>query len=469
MGQIGGVPPISTFETRLGDTRRPQPESARTQQTFYRHLEETLDIRRGSSQYYSIVENAWQADDAVDFCSGDILGLGRSEQRRAEFLDELARHPNFSTGSSGVRLVKGIYTYLEQAGRDIAAFHGAECGLIVGSAYEANVAIWTAIPRAGDVAVYDSLVHARTHEGLKQSFATDKFEFPHNDVEAFRGVLLDVLASQKLARQNKRSVLVAIESIHSMDGDICPLQVLIDVADEVSGGQGNIQFVVDEAHSIGVIGRKGAGLVCHLDLQRDIAVEVHSYGKAIGAAGGMSARSFSENHTIRGALANFARSIVYSTSPSFPFIGAIKSGHKLLETPYSEKAQEHVQCLARLFFESLTSHHTWSAAGETGLLRSPLTEGWKDRSFLTHVLPIYRRPKHKLQHLVVPRGQGRLQLILHAPNTAGEVQRLVDAVFSWVEEMIEIQDGISTEIVPHAARQVYEWMRQEGLVGYGMV
>lgn len=137
-----------------------------------------------------------------------------------------------------------------------------------------------------DTIVYDSLVHASTHEGINKSLALDKFEFPHNDVEGFHKVLLEVLESSRLVRQGKRSILVAVESIYSMDGDVCPLQELVDVAKEVSNGHGNIQFVVDEAHSIGVIGPKIAGLVCELGLQKDIAIVVHSFGKAIGATGG---------------------------------------------------------------------------------------------------------------------------------------------------------------------------------------
>lgn len=223
------------------------------------------------------------------------MGLSRSDARRAEFHAEVARHPDFSIGSNGVRLMDGNSKYLEQAEKDIAAFHGAEDGLLVGSAFEANVAVWTALPRPGDVIVYDALVHASTHEGVNKSLAIDKFEFPHNDVEGFRRVLLDVFKSQRLVQQGKRSILVAVESIYSMDGDVCPLQELVDVAHEVSAGHGNIQFVVDEAHSIGVIGPKGSGLVCELGLQKEIAIVVHSYGKAIGATGGKLPLNFIPN------------------------------------------------------------------------------------------------------------------------------------------------------------------------------
>ncbi|KAI0459322.1 5-aminolevulinate synthase [Xylaria acuta] len=496
------LPPISTWATRLRDTEPQLQRSGQAQSTFYRNLEEVLDVRRSSGSYYSIVQNAWQAGDAVDFCSGDILSLARSDARRAEFLAELARHPDFSTGSSGVRLMDGNYTYLEQVEQDIAAFHGAETGLIVGSAFEANVAVWTAVPRLGDVVVYDALVHASTHEGVKQSLAIEKFEFPHNDVEGFRRVLAEVFESQGLVRQGKRSVLVAVESIYSMDGDVCPLQDLVDVAYEVSGGHGNIQFVVDEAHSVGVVGPKGAGLVCELGLQQDIAVVVHSYGKAIGATGGMfTSRLYTYlyaiiydltivaiilgNKIIRGALANFARSVIYTTSPSFPFVAAIKSGYTLLKSGHTEEAQERIQSLARLFFQLITSHPTWPTARGRGLLRVPLVDGWEDRPFLSHIIPILTRPKYTywlyfhllaqsfcvfpVEHPIVPLGHGRLRVILHSSNDEQQVQRFVDEIFSWVGEMVDIEDKVGSEvIVSHAAEDVYAWMRQENLTGYGI-
>ncbi|KAI0156514.1 5-aminolevulinate synthase [Xylariaceae sp. FL1272] len=472
------TPPVSTWVTRLRDTRpylSDQPHS-----TFYHNLEEALNVRRSSGVYYSIVQNAWRTGDAIDLCSGDILGLSQSPERRAEFLAEFSRHPDFTTGSNGVRLMDGNYTFLEHAEHAIATFHGAEAGLLVGSAFEANVAVWTAVPRPGDVVLYDELVHASTHEGLKQSLALEKVEFPHNSVEGFRQVLVDVFQTQRLVREAKRSVLVAVESIYSMDGDICPLQELVDVAREISKGQGNVQFVVDEAHSVGVIGPKGAGLVCDLCLQKDIAIVVHSYGKAIGATGAM----ILGNQTIKGILANFARSVIYTTSPSFPFVAAIRSGYRLLELGHTKEAQQHIQDLAGLFFETLTSHPLWLATQDRGMLNVPLVDGWEDRSFFAHIIPIMTRPKYTywlyfhllaqsfcvfpVEHPVVPLGKGRLRVILHAHNTADEVRNFIGQVFSWVEEMMKYEEQGGPETVSHAARAVYKWMAQENLTGYGM-
>ncbi|KAK2608212.1 hypothetical protein N8I77_006836 [Diaporthe amygdali] len=458
-----------------------RPHATKALPLFYRNIEDALDVRRAAHNFYSISQNSWQTYDHVaDFCSGDILGLAASPERRAEFLAEQAAHPDFSLGSTGVRLMDGNYPYLEEAESQIAAFHGAEAGLLVSSAFEANIAVWTAIPRPGDVILYDSLVHASTLEGIKQSLAIQKIEFPHSDIEAFRSALQDALDTQPLVRQGKRCVLVALESFYSMDGDVCPLQEFISVAKEVFHGQeGNVQFVVDEAHSVGVIGPKGAGLVCELGLQDEIAVVVHSYGKAMGATGAI----ILGNRTVKSALVNFGRSIIYTTSPSFLFVAAIKSGYSLLTSGRTLEAQEHIQELARHFYESITSHPDWEKAQEDGLLSVPLVEGWEERPFFTHIVTVSTRQKYvwwlyfallsagfctfPVNYPVVPLGQGRLRIILHASNTHEQVTQFIDATFAWVEEMREIEAGATTEKVSKAAKEFYTWMKEENLSGYG--
>ena len=265
-----------------------QAKQTKSLPTFYRNLEETLDVKRASDSFYATLPASDLDASSVDFCSGDVMSMGRSSQHRVEFFAELERHPHFALGTTSSRLMDGNYPYIEQAESEIAAFHGAEAGLLVGSGFDANLAIWTTIPKQGDVIVYDSLVHASTHDGMRQALATDRVAFPHSDVDAFRDTLRDILATRPLLRQGKRSVLVAVESVYSMDGDMCPLQELVEAAQDVFQDQeGSIQFVVDEAHTVGFTGHEGRGLVCELGLEKEIAVVMHSFGKAIGAAGGM--------------------------------------------------------------------------------------------------------------------------------------------------------------------------------------
>lgn len=267
-------------------SQRPQLQSTKSPSTFYRNIEEALDVRRATQSLFSIVQNNWQSNDAVDFCSNDYLSWNSTGLIRSRLLAELSRYPEFSVAAGGSRVMEGNYPYIEETELEIASCHGAEAGLIVSSAFEGNVMVWSALPRPGDVIIYDALVHASTHEGMERSLAIQRTEFRHNDIESFREALLSVQESQPLIKQRKRSILVAVESVYSMEGDVCPLAELVEVANEVSQGSGNIQFVMDETHSAGIIGPNGTGLVCELGLEAEIAVRVHTYSKAMGACGG---------------------------------------------------------------------------------------------------------------------------------------------------------------------------------------
>lgn len=141
--------------------------------------------------------------------------------------------------------------------------------------------------------------------------------------------------------------------------------------------------------------------------------------------------------------------------------------------------------MVRLFFELLTSHPLWSNAKSKGILNVPLAEGWEDRPVHTHLLAISTKSKsfwwmhyHLLSASfrtlpvtfpVVPPGHSRLRVIFHAHNTDEQVRGFVDAIYAWVQEMIDIEAGAGTEPVTKAAKEVYDWMRKEQVDGFGIV
>lgn len=249
---------------------------------FVRNLEETLDLKRSQKTMITLRLRG----DTVDFSSNDFLSVSSSGLLRMSFFDELARNPNFQLGASGSRLMTGNTEYFEHVEREVAAFHGAERALILMSGYEANGSIFSTIPRPGDAVVYDELVHASIHDGLRDTLARTKVSFRHNDVDALYDTLLSIRESEPLIREGQRSVIIAVESVYSMEGDICPLQEMIDTAKEVFP-LGNAQFMVDEAHATGVIGPQGRGLVSMLGLEKEIAIRMHTMSKAMGCVGGM--------------------------------------------------------------------------------------------------------------------------------------------------------------------------------------
>lgn len=123
------------------------------------------------------------------------------------------------------------------------------------------------------------------HDGMKFSLAQTQVSFRHNNVESLRERLVEIQNSQPLIRQGQRCVLIAVETVYSMDGDVAPLEEFVEVAKEIFP-KGNAQFIVDEAHSTGLMGRQGSGLVCALGLEKDIAIRMHTYGKGMGTTGG---------------------------------------------------------------------------------------------------------------------------------------------------------------------------------------
>ena len=250
---------------------------------FYQNLEEALDGRRAEHNCFFLRRR----EGTIDFSSNDWLSLSSSGLLRETFLAELARHPEFSLGSTGSRLLDGNNSYIEALEQDIAKFHGAETSILLSGGYEGNVAIFSAIPRPGDAIVYDELVHASVHDGMAHSIGTTQMAFRHNDVESFRDTLVSIKESVPLIGQEKRCVLIALESVYSMDGDICPLKELVEVVKELFPA-GNAQFIVDEAHATGIIGDHGRGLVCALGLEKEIAIRQFTYGKALSSIGGRS-------------------------------------------------------------------------------------------------------------------------------------------------------------------------------------
>lgn len=177
--------------------------------------------------------------------------------------------------------------------------------------------------RPGDAVVYDELVHASTHDGLKLTNAAHKLSFKHNDPDDLREVLQSVKDLDHGFATGTRSILICVESIYSsqflpfyhsylqqsqilwlkltsnaiwsnamvfsVNGDICPLKECVQVAKEIFP-LGNAQSVIDEAHSTGVLGPYGRGLVSMLGLEKEIAIRIHMCSKAIASTGGKPRR-----------------------------------------------------------------------------------------------------------------------------------------------------------------------------------
>ena len=226
---------------------------------------------------------------SVDFSSNDFLSLSTSAPLRIQFFQELAKATP-QLGSTGSRLLDGNSTYSEALERDIAVFHNGPAGLLANSGFDANVGIFSCLPQPGDIILYDELIHASVHDGMRQSRAGQTLPFAHNSVSGLREVLAACIAGDALLANGHRSVFVAVETVYSMEGDLAPLTEFLEVMDELCPRR-NAHMIVDEAHATGLYGHHGRGRVCELGLENRVFVRLHTFGKALACNGGTEQNS----------------------------------------------------------------------------------------------------------------------------------------------------------------------------------
>jgi 8-amino-7-oxononanoate synthase len=382
------APPLGSgsFVEEWAKAQKLRGPSMKNGPVFYKNLEEELDANR-RQQACAMFH---VAETPVDFSSCDVVSLGSSGAVKERFMEELAANPDFQLGSHGTRPLNGNSKYLEMVEREIAEFHGVESALFVNSGALANDAIFSAVARPGDAIVFDELVHASTHYGMKNSLALCQKSFRHNNIDNFINTVVAVRDSQPQIRNGKRSVIIAVESFYSMDGDICPLKELVQAAKEIFPN-GNAQFVVDEAHSTGNIGPLGRGPVNMLGLESEIAVRNHTFGKSLCGSGGESGIRLSfasaaytnkganttvlaaifSNNTIRAMLINHAWPLLFSTAPPFLVVASTRAAYELLKAGKTHKAQDRIQHLVKLFIEEITDNDVWERPTTPGTFESP--------------------------------------------------------------------------------------------------
>lgn len=240
---------------------------------------------------------ALQPAAGADFASNDYLGLAGSDLLARAALAALAR--GVPVGAGGSRLLRGNHPEHEALEAEAAAFFGTEAALFIGGGFQANQAIFSTLPMAGDLVLHDALIHASAHEGMRLGRA-DLRAFAHNDA----GDAGRELAAWRTTGGRGR-VWIAVESVYSMQGDLAPLADLAALA-----AREDAVLVVDEAHATGVFGPQGRGLAhglagCPL-------VTLHTGGKGLGVSGAL----ICADRVLIETLVNRARVFVYATAPA---------------------------------------------------------------------------------------------------------------------------------------------------------
>ncbi|KAI5866168.1 PLP-dependent transferase [Durotheca rogersii] len=410
----------------------------------------------------------------VDFSSNGYLSLSTNLEIQEQLLarlqarvaagaadiDRAAGSRASILGSGGSRLLDGNSSFAEEIEARIAAFHRSETALLFTSAYDANTGLLGSVPQPGDVIVYDELIHASVHDGMRMSRAGRKIPFAHNSVSGSRPGAGAEAGDGRLGRQSenknlehvlgqlsgregsedvrsgKANVFVCVEGLYSMDGDVVHLQKVVDAVDRCLPS-GNGYIIVDEAHSVGVFGDDGRGLVCKSGLEDRIWARVLGFGKAIGCSGGVVLCS----STVRSYLINYARSLIYTTSMPFTSLASIEVVYDYLVSGRSKPLREHLEELIHYTHCQLRAI---CARQRPGQLMIRVQEAPAVSPIIPVLTPYPRALAEHCQRSgfmvrpivapTVPAGSERIRVCVHSGNTIEQVDGLCKAIEAWVRQ-----------------------------------
>ena len=260
----------------------------------------------------------------VSFSSNDYLGL-TSHAAVRQALAEGARQ--WGTGAGASRLVCGDYLPHHELEEELAKFEGTESAVFLNSGYAANCGVVPAFAGPEDVVLSDTLNHASLVDGCRLSRARTEV-YAHADVAALEAAL------RRARQQGARRVLVATDTVFSMDGDVAPLLQIADACERHEA-----LLLVDEAHATGVIGPRGAGLVSQLGLGARVDLRVGTLSKAAGAFGAFVAAT----RACCQLLVNRARPLIFSTALPPALAHAALAALRILRGPEGDELRSRLR------------------------------------------------------------------------------------------------------------------------------
>lgn len=270
--------------------------------------------------------------DLINFSSFNYLGLAGHPKVNLAAKDAIDR---YGTSASASRLVSGerpIYRELEAA---LANIYEVDDAIVFASGHATNVSAIATLLGSKDLILHDSLAHNSIIKGAELSGAVRR-SFPHNDLQKLSQILNDI-------RHKYERVMIAVEGHYSMDGDIADLPELIKIKHQYG-----CWLMVDEAHSLGVLGERGLGLHEHYQIDaREVDIWMGSLSKTLASGGGYIAGSAALIDLLKYSAPGF----VYSTGLPPSNAAAALAALELMQAEPNrvEKLRER----SRLFFNGL--------------------------------------------------------------------------------------------------------------------
>jgi glycine C-acetyltransferase len=336
----------------------------------------------------------------------------------SNYLD-LAQHPEvvaaaeratreWGCASGGSRLITGNLSCHEELEAELATFFETEAALAFNTGYMANVGVIPALVGKGDVLISDELNHASIIDGAKLA-RTEVAVFKHGDVESFAETLERV-------RPNARRILVAVDGVYSMDGDVAPVAEIVTRAHDADA-----MVLLDDAHGTGCLGARGRGTAEVTSVLGEVDILMGTLGKSIGSFGAFVAGSAK----MRDLFVNTARSFIFSCALAPAQVEAARVSLGLIDKEPWRRERLAANC-DRLR-KRLDAAGISTAPSTTHIL--PVILGENDRTMSVCEALLHRGfYAQGIRHPSVPHGSARLRITPMATHTNDEIDGLASAI-----------------------------------------
>ncbi|WP_377295133.1 aminotransferase class I/II-fold pyridoxal phosphate-dependent enzyme [Rhizobium sp. SG2393] len=299
----------SSERNRAARAERELPPPVRRQQARFEDLPEYKQVMTQklvseqmgiANPFYRAHQTAAGATTIIDgrelinFASYDYLGLNRHPKVLEKAAETIK---TFGISASASRLVAGERPVHQQLEEAIARFYGVDAAVSFVSGYLTNVAAISCLMGPQDLIVHDEFIHNSALSGIKLSGATRRL-FKHNDAADLEHVLRTVSGDY-------RRILVIVEGIYSMDGDVANLPAILKLKAEYG-----FWLMVDEAHSLGVLGKRGRGTFEHFDIDpKQVDIWMGTLSKTTCSCGGYVAGSEALAAVLKAQAGGFVYSV----------------------------------------------------------------------------------------------------------------------------------------------------------------
>lgn len=255
--------------------------------------------RNGVYPYFRPIESGQDTEVIIDgkrvlmFGSNSYLGLTSHPKIKEASKKAIDK---YGTGCAGSRFLNGTLDIHVELENRLAAYVGKQAAVLFSTGFQVNLGVLSAITGRNDYLILDEYDHASIIDGSRLSFSR-VIKFAHNDMSDLE---------RRLSLLPEEAVkLIAVDGIFSMEGDICKLPEIVELAEQYGAN-----IMVDDAHSFGVIGKKGAGTASHFGLTDDVDLIMGTFSKSLASLGGFIAADFATIDYLK----HHARSLIFSAS-----------------------------------------------------------------------------------------------------------------------------------------------------------